>query len=76
MGVEADVRRPETGAEEGAGCAVEARPRGRRVAGLAGAVVALLACGAYAVGWIGETSLLFVIIGFVIYARATMGWFG
>lgn len=76
MGVEADVRRPETGAGEAAGCPVESRPRGRRVAGLVGAVVALLACGAYAMGWIGETSLLFVVIGFVIYARATMGWFG
>jgi hypothetical protein len=38
--------------------------------------MALAACGAYALGWIGETSLLFVVIGFVVYARAKLGWFG
>lgn len=57
-----DVRRPE--------------PPRRRVAGLIGASAVLLACGAYARGLIGETSLLVVVIGFVVYARATMGWFG
>ncbi len=76
MAVGADVDRPETGAEAPAACAVASRPRGRRAAALVGSGIALAACGAYALGWIGETSLLFVVIGFVVYARATLGWFG
>ena len=76
MAIGAGVDRPETDAGAPAGCAVDARPRGRRAAALVGAGIALAACGAYALGWIGETSLLFVVIGFVVYARAKLGWFG
>ena len=68
---------PAGSAVEGtAACAVSSRPAGRRAAALAGTGIALAACGAYAVGWIGETSLLFVVVGFVVYARAKLGWFG
>lgn len=72
----APERVPEAGAETPSGSKVEPRGSGRRVAGLIGTGVALMACGAYAFGWIGETGLLSVVIAFVIYARATMGWFG
>ena len=76
MGMRTQVER--AGAEGGAtaACAVSPSPRGRRAAALAGTGIALAACGAYALGWIGETTLLFVVIGFVVYARAKLGWFG
>ena len=76
MAVRADVERPESHGEAPAACPVAPPPRGRRAAALAGMGIALAACGAYALGWIGETSLLFVVIGFVAYARAKLGWFG
>ncbi|HEY7676823.1 MAG TPA: hypothetical protein VIG69_07110 [Candidatus Methylomirabilis sp.] len=76
MAVRADVERPTSRAEAPAACPVASPPRGRRVPALVGMGTALAACGAYALGWIGETSLLFVVIGFVAYARAKLGWFG
>ncbi len=76
MAVRADMGRPEGHGEAPAACPVASPPRGRRAAALAGMGIALAACGAYALGWIGETSLLFVVIGFVVYARAKLGWFG
>ena len=76
MGVGVEVERPEVGAEPAAACGVGSRPIGRRAAALVGTGIALAACGAYALGWIEETSLLFVVIGFVVYARAKLGWFG
>ncbi len=76
MGTGTEVNRPEAEEEATAACAASSKARGRRAAALVGTGIALAACGAYALGWIGETSLLFVVIGFVIYARAKLGWFG
>ena len=76
MGVRVEVQRPEVRTGSAAPCGVGSRPRGRRAAALLGTAIALAACGAYALGWIEETSLLFVVIGFVVYARAKLGWFG
>ncbi len=76
MGVGVEVERGEVEAESAAACGGASPPRGRRAAALLGMGIALAACGAYALGWIQETSLLFVVIGFVVYARAKLGWFG
>ena len=76
MAVRADVDRPEGHGGAPGACPVASPPQGRRAAALAGTGIALAACGAYALGWIGETSLLFVVIGFVACARAKLGWFG
>ena len=76
MAVGADVDRAESHGETPAACPAASPPRGRRAAALARTAIALAACGAYALGWIGETGLLFVVIGFVTYGRAKLGWFG
>ena len=66
----------EAGVAGAAPCAVGPKPRRKRLGALAGAGIAFLACGAYALGWIGETGLLFAVIGFVLCAKATTGGFG
>ncbi len=71
-----DAESPAVEGEAPASCAADPRPRRPRAAALVGASIALAGCGAYALGWIGETSLLFVVVGFVLYARAKVGWFG
>ena len=76
MAIVTEVKPAEAEAEDAAACAVNSPPRGRRAAALVGIGLALAACGAYALGWIGETSLLVVVIGFVAFARAKLGWFG
>lgn len=50
--------------------------RWRRAGLLAGAAIGLLTCAAYALGWVGETGVLFVVIGLVVCAKAAFGGFG
>ena len=76
MRADRDVESPAAEIEAPVSGAVDPRARRRRAAVLVAASTALAACGAYALRWIGETSLLFVVIGFVVYARAKLGWFG
>jgi hypothetical protein len=72
------VKEPKTtDAVPGEAAACAAGPSGRRRAGLViAAAVGLLACAAYALGWVGETGALFVFIGLVVAAKTAFGGFG
>ena len=77
MQIEKEVGRPETTVPSASGgCGATARRRRRGVPLAVGAATALLAAAAYAAGWVQETGLLFILVGFVAYLRATLGGLG